>query len=114
MGDSVLSKEASLARLAAAQAAKAAADALAGGPLGQVEQHRNWPLLSQLPLKLNVAVPMPGFKVRDLLALGAGKTIASLWKVSEDVPLRVGGVAFGWGEFEVIEQKLALRMTRLG
>jgi flagellar motor switch protein FliN/FliY len=113
VSEAVLSKEVSLARLAAAQAAKAAAEAAAGGALKQVEQHRQWALLSQLPLKLDVAVPIPGFKVRDLVALRVGQTVASLWKVSEDVPLKVAGVDFGWSEFEVVEQRMAARLTRL-
>jgi hypothetical protein len=33
---------------------------------------------------------------------------------SQDVPVRSGGVLLVWGEFEVIEQKLAVRITRLG
>ncbi len=115
MSEAVLSKEVSLGRLATAQAAKTAAEmAGSGGALAQVEQHRSWPLLSQLPLKLDVAVPMPGFKVRDLLALHAGLTVESTWKVSEDVPLKVGGVEFGFSEFEVVEQRMAVRLTRLG
>jgi flagellar motor switch protein FliN/FliY len=114
MSEAVLTKETALGRLAVAQAAKSAAEASAGGPLAHVEQHRKWPLLSQLPLKLDVSVPMPGFKVRDLLALRSGGVVSSVWKVSEDVPVKIGDVEFGWGEFEVVEQRMALRLTRLG
>ncbi len=114
MNEPVLSKEVSQQRLAAAQAAKSAASAASGGPLAQLEQHRQWPLLSQLPLKADVGVPVPGFRVRDLLALRVGQSVASLWKVSEDVPMKVSGVEFGWGEFEVVEQRMAVRLTRLG
>jgi flagellar motor switch protein FliN/FliY len=113
MSEPVLSKQVSLGRLATAQAAKSASEAAAGGPLAQVEQHRNWPLLSQLPLKLDVAVPMPGFRVRDLLALRSGGRVESTWKVSEDVPVKIGGVQVGWGEFEVVEQRMSVRVTRL-
>jgi flagellar motor switch protein FliN/FliY len=115
MNDAALPKEISLGRLATAQTAKSAAEAaLAGGALAKVEQHPQWALLAQLPLKIDIAVPMPGFKVRDLLALRGGQTVATLWKVSEDVPVRIGGVEFGWGEFEVVEQRMAVRLTRLG
>ncbi len=113
MSEPVLSKEVSLGRLAVAQAAKSAAEAAAGGPLGNVEQHRQWPLLSKMPLNLDVAIPMPGFRVRDLLALRNEHMVSSLWKISEDVPLKVGGIVFGWGEFEVVEQRMAVRLTRL-
>jgi flagellar motor switch protein FliN/FliY len=114
MAEATLTKEVSLGRLATAQAAKSAAEVSAIGPLAHVEQHRSWELLSQLPLRINVGVPMPQFKVRDLLALRVGRTVSSAWKVSEDVPLRVNGVEFGWGEFEVAEhQRMALRLTRI-
>lgn len=117
MGESLLSKEMALGRLAAAQSAKAAAEAAAfaaaGGALAEVEQHRIWPLLAQLPLKMDAAVPMRGFRVRDLLALRSGQTVTSAWKVSEDVPVKFGGVEFGWCEFEVVEQRMAVRLTRL-
>ena len=70
-------------------------------------------MLSQLPLKLNVAVPLPGFRVRDLLALRGGQTVGTLWKISEDVPVKIGLVQFGWSEFEIVEQRMAVRLTRL-
>jgi flagellar motor switch/type III secretory pathway protein FliN len=111
VSDAVLSKEVSMQRLATAQAAKIAAS---GGSLAQVEQHRQWPILAQLPLKLDVSVALAGFKVRDLLALRTGKTVSSLWKVSEDVPVRIGDLEFGWGEFEVVDQRMSVRLTRLG
>jgi flagellar motor switch/type III secretory pathway protein FliN len=82
--------------------------------MSRIEQHNQWVLLARLPLKLQVAVPLPGFRVRDLLALREGKTISSVWLSSEDVPLNVGGVQLAWSEFEVVEQRLAVRLTRLG
>jgi flagellar motor switch protein FliN/FliY len=116
MAEVVVSKEVALERLAAAQAArkgeKLGSESV--GAVGQIELHPQWPLLSQMPMKLDVAVPMPGFKVRDLLALGAGQTLATLWRTSEDVPLKIGGVQFAWSEFEVVEQRMAVRLTRLG
>jgi hypothetical protein len=33
---------------------------------------------------------------------------------TEDVPLMVGQVQLGWSEFEVVDQRLGLRLTRLG
>jgi flagellar motor switch/type III secretory pathway protein FliN len=114
MAEPALTKEVSLGRLATAQAAKSAAEVAAIGPLARVEEHRNWVLLARLPLRLNVGVALPQFRVRDLLALRVGRTVSSAWKVSEDVPLQINGVEFGWGEFEVAEQqRMALRLTRL-
>jgi len=83
------------------------------GPLANVEKHSQWPLLARLPLKLLVFIPLPGFKVRTLLALEPGQIISSQWKTSEDVPLTIGGVQLAFNEFEVVEHRMAIRLTRL-
>jgi flagellar motor switch protein FliN/FliY len=83
------------------------------GPLANIEKHSQWPLLAKLPLKLLVFIPLPGFKVRTLLALEPGQTIASQWKTTEDVPLTIGGVQVAFNEFEVVEHRMAIRLTRL-
>jgi hypothetical protein len=81
--------------------------------MSRIEQHGQWIVLAKLPLKLMVGVPLHGFKVRDLLALRPGVTVTSAWQSSEDVPLTVGGVQLAWSEFEVVEQRMAIRLTRL-
>jgi len=81
--------------------------------MARIEQHSQWPILQRLPLKLQVSVPLPKFKVKDLLALRKGVMISSAWQSSEDIPLEVGGVQLGWGEFEVVERRMAVRLTRL-
>ena len=79
----------------------------------RLDEHPAWPMISRLPVVLGVSIPMSGFRVRDLLGLRAGQTIEAVWPATEDVPLRVGAVQLGWGEFEVVEQRMALRLTRL-
>ena len=79
----------------------------------QVEEHADWPVLSRLPMRLTAAIPLPRFKVRDLLSLEAGQTIASAWPSTDDVPLRLGKVPLSWSEFEVVENRMAVRLTRL-
>lgn len=73
----------------------------------------DWPLLARLPLRLTAGIPLTRFKVRDLLALAEGQTISSAWTSTDDVPLRIGSVQLGWSEFEVVEQKMAVRLTKL-
>ena len=58
-------------------------------------------------------VPFPGLKLRDLMQLKRDLVIDSHWQVSADVPLRVNGQLVSWGEFEVVRDKLALRLTEL-
>ncbi len=86
---------------------------LTPGALGRVEQHPQWPLLSRLPMPLVVAVEVPSFKVHHLLTLAVGQVIATASPVSEDLPIQIAEVHLGWGEFEVIEHRMAIRLTRL-
>lgn len=81
--------------------------------MSRIEEHSAWPILSQLAVTMTVAIPLSPFKVQDLLGLKAGQVFQSASPDTEDVPLKVGDVQLGWTEFEVVEQKIALRLTRL-
>ena len=71
------------------------------------------PLVARLPVEMDVAVPVRDFRVRHLLALAPGETIASQWSHGIDLPLAAGDVQLAWTEFEVLDTKLAVRVTRL-
>ncbi|MFT4111569.1 FliM/FliN family flagellar motor switch protein [Silvibacterium sp.] len=71
------------------------------------------PALGSLPLQLDVAVPVRGFRVRDLLRLEKGAVIASEWPNDEDLPIWCGGAQLVWTEFEVVDDVLAVRVTRV-
>jgi flagellar motor switch protein FliN/FliY len=70
--------------------------------------------IAGLPVQLNVCVPLPNFRVADLLSLTPGRVVLSEWPSSDDVPLACGHVHLVWTEFEVVDQALAVRVTRLG
>ncbi len=70
-------------------------------------------VLSRLPVEVDVAVPIRKFRVRDLLTLAEGTVIASQWIQGDDLPLAAPGAQLAWTEFEVIDQRLAVRITRL-
>ncbi|WP_446742353.1 FliM/FliN family flagellar motor C-terminal domain-containing protein [Silvibacterium acidisoli] len=70
-------------------------------------------LLARLPVQLDATVPVPSFRVQDLLSLEPGTVLESRWVHSEDIPVWCGGVQLIWAEFEVVEQKLAVRVTRI-
>jgi flagellar motor switch protein FliM len=78
-----------------------------------MEEHPGWPMISRLPVTLSVNIPLKRFKVRDLLGLACGQTVHSSWAVTEDVPLNAGKLQLNWGEFEVVDHRMALRLTRL-
>ena len=69
--------------------------------------------LDRLPMQLDVMVRVPRFRVKDLLAMEQSTVIETVHDHSQDVPVRCGGALLAWGEFEVVEQKLAVRITRL-
>lgn len=81
--------------------------------LDQLEQHPNWPALSRLPMRVSASVPCTRFRIADLLVLAPGQVIETAWPSSQEVQLRMGSVQVFWTEFEVVEQRLALRLTRL-
>ena len=67
----------------------------------------------RIPIEVDVSVPIRNFRVRNLLALDKGHVIESLWLQGEDLPLAARDSQLAWSEFEVIDQKLAVRITRL-
>jgi flagellar motor switch/type III secretory pathway protein FliN len=71
------------------------------------------PQVLKLPVELDVVVPVRGFRVRHLLALEPGRLVESQWSSGNDLPLAAGDVYLAWTEFEVVETKLAVRVTRV-
>jgi flagellar motor switch/type III secretory pathway protein FliN len=81
--------------------------------MARIEEHSSWGVLAHLRVTIRAEVTLNRFKVRDLLALKEGQVFESLSPATEDVPLMVGEMQLGWSEFEVQEQRIALRLTRL-
>ncbi len=77
------------------------------------ETYPGWARVQELTCELTVELPVPGLRVRDLIGLERDLVIASHWLVGSDIPLRVNGQLISWGEFEVVGQKLAVRLTEL-
>lgn len=79
-------------------------------PLAEQERDTR---LDRLSLQLDVLIKVRSFRVEDLLALRTGAVVETVHEHSQDVPLACGGAVLVWGEVEVIEQKLGVRITRL-
>jgi len=79
---------------------------------GELDESR-WLAVSRLPCRLSVELPVPRFRLGDVLNLSIGHLAATTCHVSQDVPLRINGTLIGWGEFESIAQRLAVRITQL-
>lgn len=76
-------------------------------------QPDRWSPVSGLPTTVLVAVPVPAFRLRDLLALQPGNILSTAWRGERELPLLAGDVQFAWVEFEVTDEKLGARVTRL-
>jgi flagellar motor switch/type III secretory pathway protein FliN len=64
-----------------------------------------------LPCTLTLEVPVVGFTIGDLLALKEGSIVETACYHTSDVPLRVNQLLIGWTEFDVIGDRLAVRIT---
>lgn len=78
-----------------------------------ISQRNTWPAVEWLPIQLEVALPVLRFCVRDLLALAAGQVIRTAWSSGEDLPVAVEEVQLAWVEMEVVDQAVAIRITRM-
>jgi flagellar motor switch/type III secretory pathway protein FliN len=88
---------------------------LAQGPQ-LVEKHPDrdpFDLLPWLPCTLALDIPVINFTVGDLLSLVKGTIVETAYHQSSDLPLKVNGQLVGWTEFEVVGDRLAVRLTDL-
>jgi len=72
-----------------------------------------WARVEPLPCLLTVEIPVPGFTVSDLVHLERGRIIATRWTAGQDVPLHVNGELIAWSEFEIVQDRVAVRLTEL-
>lgn len=72
-----------------------------------------WEQAGLLPCVLSVDVPLTKFTVRDLVRLEPGSIVESRNVNGADVPIYVNTRLIGWAEFEVVGQRLAVRLTEL-
>jgi flagellar motor switch/type III secretory pathway protein FliN len=72
-----------------------------------------WLRVEALPCLLAVEISVPNFTVADLVHLERGRIVATRWTVGQDVPLRVNDELIAWSEFEIAQNRLAVRLTEL-
>jgi flagellar motor switch/type III secretory pathway protein FliN len=90
------------------------AKSAAGGPLPERTQGGDpGDFLPWLPCTLALDIPVVNFTVGDLLSLTKGSIVETAYHQSSDLPLRVNGQLVGWTEFEVVGERLAVRLTDL-
>lgn len=72
-----------------------------------------WPEVLDLACHLYVALKVPHFTIRDLLSLSVDSVVDTRRPEGAHVPVMVNGVMVGWAEFDVIDERLAVRLTEL-
>jgi len=82
-------------------------------PSAEAQLAERWRSVEGLPCLLTIEISVPGFTVADLVHLQRGRVITTGWTVGQDVPLRVNGELIAWSEFEVVHNRLAIRLTEL-
>jgi flagellar motor switch protein FliN/FliY len=69
--------------------------------------------VAMLTCRMSLEIPVPRFTVRDLLRLSPEDVIDTRWAQTTDIPLRINGLLLSWAEFELIGNKMAVRLTEL-
>jgi flagellar motor switch protein FliN/FliY len=82
-------------------------------PASRAEDPVAWAHVGHLPCYLTVDLPVPKFTVGNLASLEKDSIVDSRWNVTQDVPLRANGELIALSEFEVLGDKLAVRVTEL-
>lgn len=72
-----------------------------------------WPEALGLPCELSVGLEVPHFTIRDLLGLDINSLVDTGRREGAHVPVLVNRVMVGWAEFDVIDSRLAVRMTEM-
>jgi flagellar motor switch protein FliN/FliY len=72
-----------------------------------------WPEALELPCQLCVALEVPHFTIRDMLSLNVNSLVDTRRREGAHVPVLVNGVMVAWAEFDVIDGRLAVRMTEM-
>jgi flagellar motor switch/type III secretory pathway protein FliN len=105
--------EAGVARVLENPAAEAGR--ISGEPEAERERlaEERWKPVLELGCELTVELPLPEFKIGDLLELRAGAVIDAHWRVGQDVPLHLNATLIGWGEFEMVSGNLAVRLMEV-
>jgi flagellar motor switch/type III secretory pathway protein FliN len=90
-----------------------AKSAMAPHSADQPQERDPGEFLPWLPCTLALDLPVVNFTVGDLLSLTKGSIVETAYHQSSDLPLRVNGQLVGWTEFEVVGERLAVRLTDL-
>jgi flagellar motor switch protein FliN/FliY len=72
-----------------------------------------WAGLLHISTSIAIDASIVGLTVRELFRLEKGSVVATAQPVGSNVPVQVGGSLIGWGEFQVVGDRLAVRVAEL-
>ena len=98
---------------AATAAAVAPQTATPAAIAANAEERGRWADAEFLPCSLSAEIDMAHFTVRDLFLLEVDSVLNAGWVQTVDVPLKANQQLIGWVEFEVIGERLAVRLTEI-
>ena len=76
-------------------------------------EEAGWGHVKGLPCRLSVEIRVPHFTVSNLLDLVKGAILDTYHPEGSHVPVLVNGQMVAWGEFDVVDDALAIRLTEL-
>jgi flagellar motor switch/type III secretory pathway protein FliN len=82
-------------------------------PAAKPQLPTRWADAELLPCQLSAEIGVSRFTVRDLFCLEVDSVLDAGWPQSMDVPLKANSQLIGWVEFEVIGERLAVRLTEI-
>jgi len=82
-------------------------------PQTQEVSEAAWQEVGCLRCNLGVEIRVPEFTVRELLRLEVNSLVDSRSVSSADLPVRVNGELIGWAEFELVGERLGVRITEI-
>jgi flagellar motor switch/type III secretory pathway protein FliN len=92
-------------------AAAAPPDANSAKPVGYGRNPAD--VLPWLPCTVSLQIPLSHFTIGDLCRLSKGSAVSTSCRHNSEIPLYVNGQLIGWTELEVIDDKLAVRITEI-
>lgn len=76
-------------------------------------EQNGWKDYAWLTCDISVEIPIKPFRLGQLLRLSPGTVISSTWEQDKDLPLRVNGEVIASVQFDVVGDKLAVRISEL-
>jgi flagellar motor switch/type III secretory pathway protein FliN len=70
-------------------------------------------VLPWLPCLVSVEIPLQRFTIADLSSLASGSVVTTACPRNSNVQLFVNGQMIAWTELEVIDDRLAVRITEI-